>query len=81
MAVYYDHHSIVGMLLAAEADANSKDDVSAALPAPSSPLPTSTVGPLTLGRQAQRKQQLNSRPVWCGVCGAVVGHPFAVHET
>jgi len=79
-AVFDGHHSIVGMLIAAGADTHSKDKVSDALP-PSFPLPQSTVGPQTLGRQAHASSmQLNSRPV-CAVCGAVVGHPFAVHET
>jgi ankyrin repeat protein len=66
-AVAYGHHSIVGMLLAAEAD-TSKNSVSDAL-IPLLPPPPSTVVPLTHRRQAQRKQQLNSRPV-CGVWGS-----------
>jgi ankyrin repeat protein len=37
-AVYHGHHSIVGMLLAAEADTSAETKVSAALP-PSFPLP------------------------------------------
>ena len=54
-AVYFGHHSIVGMLLDAGADTNSTDRVSAALP--SFPLPQSIVGPLTLGRQAHVRKQ------------------------
>ena len=61
-AVAEGHHSIIRMLLAAEADTNSKNMIVSVAPTPS-PSP-STVGPLTLGRQAGvMQQQLNKRHV------------------
>jgi hypothetical protein len=66
-AVLNGHHSIVGMLLAADADTNSKSKVSDAL-IPLLPPPPSTVVPLTHRRQASRKQQFNSRQLMCVRC-------------
>jgi hypothetical protein len=61
------HHSIVGMLIAAEANTNSQDDVSDAL-SPSFPLPQSIVGPLTLGRQAHVHKQHAAEQQACAWC-------------
>jgi hypothetical protein len=60
-AVESGRHSIVGMLLAADTDTNAENIVSDARLLPP---PLSTIGPLTLGRQAQ---QLNMQACVCGV--------------
>jgi hypothetical protein len=45
------------MLIAAEADANAKNKVSAALGSPLLPPPLSTVGPLTLASSTSSRKQ------------------------
>jgi hypothetical protein len=62
MAVNKGHHSIVGMLLAADADTNSKNMVSAALP-PSFPLPQA---PLVLRPTVDKLTQAAAEQQACG---------------